>query len=399
MFDKTAYNVTTGDNPATLARPGDVIRYTLRIENVGPVIDDFSLTDELDRLNGIARFAAGTLTVLSTPAGADTINTSSSGGTYGSGLLDVRNLTLGVAEVVLIEFEATLAPIITNGSYVANQSQLSTLGFVIANSDDPNVNGAADPDIVGDEDPTRILIESAPAFDVDKISTYLDGDPNVLMAGETLRYTITVQNIGTDHATDAVLRDQIPANTTYVVGSTTLNGVAVADDAGGLSPLANGLLINSPDTTSPGYLSADPTVVPSNVAVIEFDVAVSPDLLDGTVISNQGYVSAVGGGVVDQPSDDPRTPVVNDPTRDVVGNLPLLFAEKSAALQEDYNSPGVVDPADVLRYTIRVYNNGAVDATNVVLMDDVPANTTYVANTVTLNGEPVWQPDNGVQKW
>ena len=72
----------------------------------------------------------------------------------------------------------------------------------------------------------------------------------------------------------------------------------------------------------------------SNVATITFDVVVNSDVLDGTVISNQGFVSAVSGGVTDQPSDDPDTPTADDPTRDVVGNLPLLYAEKSAALSD-----------------------------------------------------------------
>ena len=39
-------------------------------------------------------------------------------------------------------------------------------------SDDPNVDGPADPTVAGDENPTQILIESAPAFDIDKISSY-----------------------------------------------------------------------------------------------------------------------------------------------------------------------------------------------------------------------------------
>ena len=85
---------------------------------------------------------------------------------------------------------------------------------------------------------------------------------------------------------------------------------------------------------------------------------VNADVIDGTVISNQGFVSAAASGVLDQPSDDPRTPVVDDPTRDVVGNFPLLFAARSAALQVDTGSPGIVDPVDVLRYTITIYNNG-----------------------------------------
>ena len=66
---------------------------------------------------------------------------------------------------------------------------------------------SADPTVAGDEDPTQILIQSAPLFDVDKISSYIDGDPAVLLAGETLRYTITVQNVGTDNATSVDIRD------------------------------------------------------------------------------------------------------------------------------------------------------------------------------------------------
>ena len=52
-----------------------------------------------------------------------------------------------------------------------------------------------------------------------------------LEVGDTLRYTITVANIGTENAINAMLRDQIPANTTYMAGTTTLNGVAVPDPA------------------------------------------------------------------------------------------------------------------------------------------------------------------------
>ena len=118
-------------------------------------------------------------------------------------------------------------------------------------------------------------------------------------------------------------------------------------------------------------------------------------MIDGTVISNQGFVSAVDDGIVDQPSDDPATPAANDPTRDIVGNLPLLFAAKSVVLFGDQGSPGVVDPGDVLRYTISVQNSGTIPATGVVLRDAVPANTTYVADTTLLNGLPVGQPDGG----
>ena len=140
----------------------------------------------------------------------------------------------------------------------------------------------------------------------------------------------------------------------------------------------------------------DPSGDPANVATITFDVVIDPNVLDGTIISNQGFVSSVPAGIVDVPSDDPDTPIPDDPTRDVVGNHPLLYATKTAALFVDLGTPGVVDPGDVLRYTITIQNSAAIPATGVVLTDAVPANTTYVANTTTLNGAAVGQPDGGV---
>jgi uncharacterized repeat protein (TIGR01451 family) len=387
IFEKVAVNVTSGEIPATVATPGDTIRYALRVENTTDTpLTGFSIVDELDSLNATPMFMPGTLNVVTLPDGADATNTDDTGGAAGTGLLDVRNLNLGgTGESLLIEFEVQLAPVIANGSFVYNQSQATFAGYPIAVSDDPNVEGAADPTVPDDEQPTVIEIRSAPAFDIDKISTYVDGDPNVLLAGETLRYTITVQNTGTDNASNVYIRDAVPASTTYVAGSTTLNGASVPDAAGG-SPLTDGIPVNAPQDPTPGNLNA---AVAGNVATITFDVVVYPDAPDGTILSNQAFVSAVDYGLADMPSDDPRTPLVDDPTRDVVGNFPLLFAPKSAALQVDGSSPGIVDPDDVLRYTITIYNNGAVPATAAELSDMVPANTTYVPGSTTLNGAAV----------
>ncbi|MBN2083577.1 MAG: DUF11 domain-containing protein [Anaerolineales bacterium] len=399
-FEKTVANVSRNVSPAELATPGERLRYSLTIENLRDVpVEEFSLHDELDARNGPGQpaFEPGTLTVIAAPEGADTSNTSATGGAHGTGLLDIRGLSLGGSgDSVLVEYEATLAPVLADGSFVYNQAQLLTGGFPIALSDDPNVNGPDDPRIFGDEDATQIRIESAPQFQVEKIPAYLEGDPNVLLAGERLRYTITVRNTGTDHATGARLRDAIPANTTYVAGSTTLNGAPVADGPSGLAPLVDGIAIHAPEDPTPGFMPADATAEASNVATITFDVAVYPDALDGTVISNQAFVSAPDGGIIDHPSDDPRTPVADDPTRDAVGNAPLLYAEKSAALDYDAGTAGIVDPGDVLRYTIRIYNNSAIAATGAALRDDVPQHATYVADSLTLNGEPVGRPDGGI---
>jgi uncharacterized repeat protein (TIGR01451 family) len=396
FFEKTVQDLTTGANPAVTAAPGDVLRYTLRFQTTDAALAGFRMLDEMDAMNAQAAFAPGTLALVTVPAGADVSNTSSTGGAKGTGVLDVRNLSLPVNSQALVVFDITLASPLANGTVVTNQATaFRSNGTTAALSDDPNVNGQADPLIPGDEDPTRVTIEANPLFLVKKISTDLTGDPNVLLAGETLRYTITVKNVGNADAVGVVLRDAVPVNTAYVPGSTTLNGAPVPD-VGGLSALVNGMLIHSPADPTPGSMPADPSSSQANVATITFDVVVDPGVLDGTVISNQGFLTAAGGGIFDQPSDDPDTPIPDDPTRDIVGNFPLLYAEKKAALFTDLGTPGVVDPGDVLRYTITIQNSGKIPATGVVLTDAVPANTTYVANTTLLNGLPVGQPDGGV---
>ncbi|HEX5042866.1 MAG TPA: hypothetical protein VFV75_08155 [Candidatus Polarisedimenticolaceae bacterium] len=382
FFEKTVADLTSGADPATTAAPGDRLRYTLRFRSTDQGLQSFRIVDEMDALNAQASFVPGSLALVTVPPGANTSGTNPSGGVRGTGVLDVGGLSLPADGQVVIQFDITLAAGLVNGTVVADQATLRLPNnTVFALSDDPNVNGIADPDVAGDEDPTRLTIQASPAFLVQKISTDLTGDPNVLLAGETLRYTITVRNTGNGAATGVVLRDAIPVNTAYVAGSTTLNGTAVAD-SGGLSPLVNGMPIGN--------------IPVGGVATITFDVVVDPGVVDGTVISNQGFVSAVGQGVVDVPSDDPDTPVANDPTRDIVGNFPLLYAEKRVALSVDLGSPGIVDPGDTLRYTITIQNSAPTPATGVVLTDQVPANTTYVANSTYLNGAPVGQPDGGV---
>lgn len=389
FFNKTVSNVSTAESPATTASPGDTLRYDLHVRTTDAALDVIQIVDDLGSLNPTPVFQPGTLSwvAASLPPGADVSSTDPNGGSNGTGLLDVRNLSLPAGSELLLQFEIDLAPILPNGIYATNQATLTAAGAVLIYSDDPEVNGQASPDVADDDDPTQLPISSAPYFDVDKISTYLDGDTTALLAAERIRYTITVANNGTDNATDAYIRDQIPANTTYVADSTTLNGLPVADLAGGVAPLSEGFPINAAGQSDSGAIPAGSAVTPDDIATITFDVLVDADVVDGTIISNQAFVGAAAGGVTDQPSDDPRTEVLDDPTRDVVGNLPLLFAEKSAALEVDFGTTDVVDAGDTLRYTITVYNNGSIPATQIILTDEVPTNTTYVADSLTINGE------------
>ncbi len=402
-FTKTAFNVTTGQSGAN-ARPGDTLRYTVEIKNISDVpATDFSLTDDLDALNTPAMFEAGSLAlVLPVPVGASTVLTSSTGGTKGTGLVSISGLNVdaqgGTNPIATIVFTVRLVPVITSGTVVLNQARIVGTNLATQLSDDP------DPLLVG-TNPTRTLIASAPAWRVLKTVQNITSGTSVVLPSDVLRYTITVKNIGTENATGVTLTDAIPDFTTYVAGSTRLNGNLVGDPVAGVSALPSGMLINATGNTTPGVMNADATVTPSNVATITFDARVNTSALSGTIISNQGFVNGSGqasGAFPVAPSDDPATAALNDPTRVIIGNLPLLNATKTVALPVpvdllfDINGNGVIDPGDIVRYTITVNNYSSTPATGVRLTDATPINTTYVANTVFLDGVGVGQLDGGV---
>jgi uncharacterized repeat protein (TIGR01451 family)/fimbrial isopeptide formation D2 family protein len=382
---KTVLNVTSGQNPGNNAIPGEVLRYTIVVNNTG-IVDANNMTLS-DALPANTTYVANstTLNTLAVPdAGAGIspliggIDISSSNLTPPLPIAGTGVISAG--QLATITFDVLLNPVITSGTVILNQAIADSPSTGPLPSDDPNVAGVADP--------TPTLITSAPVFLVQKTSLDITGDPALLMPGDTLRYTLTVKNIGQENAVNSLLSDQIPANTSYVANSTRLNAVIVADPAAGISPLATSMLINAPENTTPGFLRADTNVVADNVATITFDVVVNPAAITGTIISNQGFLSGAGAGSGAfplQPSDDPNTALVDDPTIDVVGNVPVVSVLKTVAIEDDVIGNNRLDPGDTIRYTITTTNLGGVAATDAVLTDAVPVNTTYVANSTKLN--------------
>jgi hypothetical protein len=51
FFEKTVENRTSGDNPATTAAPGDVLRYTLRLQTTDGPLNDVTFLDDMGAMN------------------------------------------------------------------------------------------------------------------------------------------------------------------------------------------------------------------------------------------------------------------------------------------------------------------------------------------------------------
>ncbi|MBT8422568.1 MAG: hypothetical protein KJP03_05585, partial [Gammaproteobacteria bacterium] len=87
FFNKTVVNVTSGEDPATSAAPGDTLRYALRIRTTDSPLDVIQIVDDLGVLNIIPVYQPGSLAwvAASLPPGADVSNTDPTGGSNGTG--------------------------------------------------------------------------------------------------------------------------------------------------------------------------------------------------------------------------------------------------------------------------------------------------------------------------
>jgi uncharacterized repeat protein (TIGR01451 family) len=287
--------------------------------------------------------------------------------------------------------------------------------------------------------------------------TVVDVNGGTVQSGDVLEYIITVRNSGNVSAGNVTFQDSIPANTTYQLGSTTLNGNAVADTSGTM-PFTTARQINSPNQPS-GSLSPDSTSTTiDNEATIRFRVTINTGF-SGTV-SNQGTVAYQGGPVSGVKTDDPAKPGMTDPTDTPVGGSPNILLVKrittinastttvggqNLAVYQDTDSPyddnndetppfvnqpnpsqddttnwpddpidtdtspddfligsvnaDAVRPGDEVEYTIYVLSAGAEGATNVQLCDRVPQNQTFVPdayNSVPQIGGGIAGSDRGI---
>ena len=110
------------------------------------------------------------------------------------------------------------------------------------------------------------------------ITAHKEAEPvsgNKVCLGDEITYRIRVRNDGTREGT-AIVKDTIPAGTTFVEGSVKIDNVA--DSTKTATDLANGITLNVPISTE---------------KVVEFKVRVNK-LIDGTKIKNTAYINQNG---------------------------------------------------------------------------------------------------------
>ncbi len=150
-----------------------------------------------------------------------------------------------------------------------------------------------------------------------------------------INYTITIRNNGNADASDVLLQDAIPVNTTYVSGSATASGLITSN--GDTLPVTvlldetvDGIDYNNDgdlqDTAVEGLSATDATLPANATVTVSYTVTYDPTAVaGGTVISNIAFVTA------DVDSDGtPDTPVSTNQVNDTVADVLLVSIEDTA---------------------------------------------------------------------
>ncbi|MFK8042274.1 hypothetical protein [Congregibacter sp.] len=186
------------------------------------------------------------------------------------------------------------------------------------------------------------------------------GPNNPAEPGDTITYTLTLDNNGLAAATTLVITDTPDAIGEFQAGSVSASGIGVVDTG------------NTPGDTSISVSYT--TLAATATATITYDVLLPLPYPDGQTspeeLSNQANAdSKEQQGII---SDDPTTGTADDPTVVPVIADPVMNVTKDD--QVVLTAPGAV-----IEYLIAYSNLGNQDATGVVITETVPANTVYTA--------------------
>ncbi len=200
-----------------IATVGDILNYTVTLINAGNVIDNNVFFQDTPSTG--ATFKSGTVTVNGQIQG-------SYDPTVGFSLGDI-----GIGQVVTVVFQATVVSVPPSNN-VTNQATIN-FKFVVDPKEQPYSQTSYSNTVT-----TNIALGK---LDVTKAV-----DKKFATIGDKLTYTVTIVNIGNINATNVLFIDPTPANSVFVPGTVTINGLAHI----GYNPSAGFTL----DTMTPGQI-------------------------------------------------------------------------------------------------------------------------------------------------
>jgi uncharacterized repeat protein (TIGR01451 family) len=194
--------------------------------------------------------------------------------------------------------------------------------------------------------------------------------------GETLTYTVEIENTGNVPTVASTFIDALPTGTTYVASSATLNGTSLG---AATYPFGAATTINGRNSTAGSIM-----VGFANRATITYQVTVNTTS-PPTTVNNQGTIQFLDGpvaGVATKPSPATSGATITNIDSPVSGY-------KSVKLTTDADSSGSITPGDTVTWTLSYKNSSALTISNFQINDPLPGGVTISATggqTVTVSG-------------
>ncbi|WP_417357249.1 PKD domain-containing protein, partial [Flavobacterium sp.] len=283
------------------------------------------------------------------PAGYTIVpGTVSNSGVYNLGDNSVTWSGLAIAngDIVTLTFNATINGI---GPYV-NTAQITASDQIDPDST-PNNNIASE----DDQDDTTITVDQI------DLSLQKSVTPGIISIGESVVFTIQVDNAGPDNATGVTVSDQLPDGYVYI-----------SDNGGGAYNPTTGIWTIGSITTG-------------SSATLEITASV-------TVSGNYENIAEVATADQNDVDSTPGNGLIEDDLDSATVNL------QQADLELVKNvSDVLVSEGDTVTFTLTLSNNGPGDATGVEVQDYLPNGYTLVPGSVSSGG--LYQIANSTINW
>ncbi|MCU5628978.1 cell surface protein, partial [Bacillus cereus] len=272
------------------------------------------------------------------------------------GVNPVSGIPIGTIIVdgdAIVSFQVTVTTIPTPNEL--NNNAITTFNYIVNPNNVPVTN-------------TTTTNTVTTTVQNDNVIAIKSVDVTNALPAQTLTYTITIMNSGNVTIEDLLVIDTIPIDTTFVAGSVTINGINQPNE----NP-ENGITLGN--------------LAPNDSVIITFQVTISSSTLQPT-INNDATVSYT---VIIDPDEPPIT--ITKQTNTVTTTLiePIINIEKTA-------DKSIVVIGDVITFTLEVFNDSTIPTISTSVIDTIPAGTTFIENSVTINGTsvPNVRPDTGI---
>lgn len=316
------YAITKSNDGTVNLRPGDQTTYTISVTNNGKQDGTGVIVTD--------RFPLDTLEVVDADGG--TVDKNAGTITWNVGDLDVGDTVF---------FNVTFDVVDT-----ANTAQTDVVNHADVHDDGRN---GADPNLTNNTASDTDPLVAAPDY---RLTKTMNGSPAFVEPGQSISYSIFIENIGDQNGTGVVVTDRFPVDLL-----TNVNAVGGTVDA-----------VNGTITWNVGDLAGGgESVLLTVTADVRASVATGVEVL----VNNASVTDDLANG------PDPT------PTNNADEDTTTLQAQPDLTVTKTDGDLDYAEPGDTVVYTITYNNFGNQDSTGVTITENLPDGSTFDASAST----------------